>query len=426
MTLAQQVSAAPLPQTRETVPKGSNVALMLFVVISLMVSMSVTQQEAPEPGSFRYWLLVLPAALLPLTGLLPVVRTLVGGGWCLLLFLLSAGTWHFLKGDMRAVLQLGLLVWVMAWISSDAARLKTEHIVRLYLSLVFIGFIVYAVTDLNRWGPLPGLTVAEYGVWRVSFFPNIAFSAFLSLVVIMILTRQRVRLARHGFVLAVASYFLVTSFVRTALIALVMYGVLRWWFARRPTPSRLFWGAVLMGFGVNLAIAGSVVVLDFLQHYPIVSRLFLRGEMQLSTEEIFQQLFRPWLWWEHMQQFFTSPSLMGWGAFEFEDLKKTALIEGQEQGDTVSLPTRLLAAYGIPGALFTVYLVLRLRVAACARDAWSCACFAPVLLLLLQWGSVFHPSDALFALFLMTVVRGSSAFHNSARAHDPTRSKASA
>lgn len=414
-TLAPPAPAAPLPRAQRLRVPGGNAALMLFVTLALMVSMSVTQEEAPVPGSFRYWLLVLPAALLPLTGLLPIARVLVSRGWWLLVFLLSAGIWHFLKGDTRAVVQLGLLVWMTAWISSDAARLKAEHIVGLYLGLVALGCVVYVATDLNRWGPLPGMTVADYGVWRVSFFPNIAYTAFLSLVVIMILTRQRARMAQYGFVLAVATYFLVTSFVRTALIALAMYAVLRWWFARRPTPGRLFWGALLVGFGVNLAIAGSVVVLEFLQQYPIVSRLFLRGETQLSTEEIFQQLYRPWLWWEHIQQFAASPSLMGWGAFDFEELKNTALIEGQEQGDTVSLPTRLLAAYGIPGALFTVYLVARLRAAARARDAWSCACFAPVLLLILQWGSVFHPSDALFALFLMTVVRGSPAFPDPAR-----------
>ncbi len=410
-----QAPAVPLPRPRPGRALGGHLAPMLFITLALLVSMSVTQEEAPEPGSLRYWLLVLPAVLLPLTGLLPMARTLVGRARWLLVFLLSAGAWHLLKGDTRAVMQLGLLIWVTAWISSNAVRLKDEHIVRLYLALVVIGTLVYLATDLNRWGPLPGLTVADYGVWRVSFFPNIAYSAFLSLVVILILTRQRSGLSQHGLVLAVAMYFLVTSFVRTALIALVMYVVLRWWFARRPTPARLFWGALLLGFGVNLAIAGSVVVLDFLQQYPITSRLFLRGETQLSTEEIFQQLYRPWLWWEHLQQLAASPSLMGWGAFDFEELKNVALIEGQEQGDTVSLLTRLLAAYGIPGALFTAYLVARLHAAAQALDAWSCACFAPVLLLMLQWGSVFHPSDALYALFVITVVQGSPAFTNAPR-----------
>jgi hypothetical protein len=421
MNASLAIEAPVLPPQRAGLRRSArgNAALTLFVTLALLVSMSVTQEEAPEPGSFRYWLLVLSASLLPLTGLRQITRTLLGGGWWLLLFLITGGVWHLLKGDMRAVLQLGLLVWVTAWISSDAARLKSEYIVGLYMVLVVIGCLVYLATDLNGWGPLPGLTVAEYGVWRVSFFPNIAYTAFLSLVVIMILTRQRVRETWHAVVLGVAAYFLVTSFVRTALIALAMYAGLRWWFARRATPSHLFWGAMVVGFGINLAIAGSVFVLDYLQQFPLVSRLFLRGETQLSTEEIFQQLFRPWLWWEHVQQFVASPSLMGWGAFDFEDLKITALIEGQEQGDTVSLLTRLLAAYGLPGALFTAYLVARLRAAARARDAWSCACFAPVLLLVLQWGSVFHPSDALFALFLMTVVRGSVAFPEAIRTPRP-------
>lgn len=407
---ASHVSAAAAAPRTARAAAASSAGLLLFVTTSLLVSMSVTQDQAPEPGSLRYWLLVLPAALLPLGAIGPMTRTLMSKAWWLAAFLVAGGAWHAAHGDGRAVLQLGLLVWVTAWISSDAARLSVTAIVRLYLAMVAIGIVVYLATDLNYWGPLPGLTLSEYGVWRVSFFPNIAYTAFLSLVVVLVLTRDRATIGPHALVLGLATYFLVSSFVRTALIALAMYVFLRWWFARKPTPRRLFWGALVVGFGVNLAIAGSVVVLVAVQDNALVSRLFLRGETQLSAEEIFQQLYRPWLWWEHLQQFAASPSLMGWGAFEFEDLKAVALIEGQEQGDTVSLPTRLLAAYGLPGALFTLYLVARLRAAARAGDAWGCACFAPVLLLLLQWGSVFHPSDALFALLLLPLVRGSAGF----------------
>lgn len=394
----------------------NNWTVAIFIVASLLISMSVTQEEAPEPGSLRYWLLILPAVVFPFFDIKAIVRVFLGRAWWLSAFLVIAGSWHLILGDVRASIQLALLIWVTAWFSSNPVSVKSEHLSRIYLFFVVLGIVVYVGTDLNRWGLLPGMTVDEYGLWRVSFFPNIAYTAFLSLVVIMVLTRDISQAHQYAAILAVAVYFLVASFVRTALIALVLYSVMYWWFRFSPSPTRLFWGALAVGFGVNVLIALSPAALHFLQGFPVISRLFLRGETQLTFEEISQQLYRPWLWGEHFNQFMSSPWLLGLGAFEFDELKKTALIEGQEQGDSVSLPTRLIAAYGLAGLLFTGYLIARLRHFARVGDAWACACFAPVLLLTLHWGSIFHPSDALFGLFMMMILRGSTAYPIEVRA----------
>jgi len=213
-------------------------------------------------------------------------------------------------------------------------------------------------------------------------------------------------------VLAIAIYFMVFSFVRTALIATVLYFVLRWLFdrSRGIGTKGLFWTALVVGIGANLIIAASAVAIAYVQELPLISPLLLRGESNLSTEEIFQQMYRPWLWWQHLMQFAASPSLMGWGAFIFDEMKTEDLIEGHEPGDSVSLPTRLLAAYGAPGLLWTVFLVARLHQVAKEGDRWACACFPPILLLVMNWGGVFHPTDALGALFLMLVTRGSKGF----------------
>ena len=61
---------------------------------------------------------------------------------------------------------------------------------------------------------------------------------------------------------------MIASFVRAALIAALIYAVLRWWSARKPTATRLFWGSLLLGIGVNLAVASSVVVITYLQEFP--------------------------------------------------------------------------------------------------------------------------------------------------------------
>ena len=390
----------------------SNPALLVFVAASLLVQMSVTQEVSPELGSLTYWLLVLPAALLPLANTPAIAKTLFGQAWLLLLLMATAGTWHLATGDGRAVIQLSLLVWVLAWVASAPAKLAVRDLVLLYKASVVLGFIVYLLSDLNRWGPLPGLTVDEYGVWRVSFFPNIAYTGFFSLAMVLVLSKNLATMRRYPATLAIALFYLVFSFVRTAFIALMIYAVLRWWFHRHPSSKRMFWTALLVAISANLAVAGSVFILETIQDVPLLSRLFMRGESGLSAEEIFQQIYRPWLWWQHLQQFASSPTLMGWGAFDFDAMKSEALVEGHEEADTVSLPTRLLAVYGVPGLLFLAFLVSELRSLANRRDAWACACFPAIFVLMMQWGSVFHPSDAMFILFLLMITRGSWAYPN--------------
>jgi hypothetical protein len=254
------------------------------------------------------------------------------------------------------------------------------------------------------------MTAEHYGIWRVSFFPNIAYTAFLSLGMVFILTRNQESISRHLPVLIVAVFYLLTSFVRTALIAFILYAILRWYFSKPVTPKRVFWISLLSAIGVNAAIAGSVTIMGWLQEIPLISRLLLRGESGLSTEEIFEQLFRPWVWMQHFTLFLTSPSMMGWGAFDFNEIKPETLIDEIDWSDTVSLPTRLLAAYGMPALLFMGYLILNLWRRAQEGDDWSCACFPPLILLLFQWGSVFHPSDGLYLVFLAMILRGKVAF----------------
>jgi hypothetical protein len=372
--------------------------------------MSISQEEVPVPGSLTYWSLILPAALLPVFDIRSIVEVLVGRARILVLMLILGGGWHLVMGDERASLQLALLVLVLAWAGSDAARLRVSDLLWLYVALVLVGIVLFIVSDLNKWGPLPGLTVAEYGIWRVSFFPNIAYTAFLSLAVVFLLTKDMETARRFRAVLAIALFYVIFSFVRTALIALVLYGLLRWMYSRALRPGQLFWSSLASAVLINVAIAGSVAVIDALQHIPLISRLFLRGETNLDEQEIFVQLYRPWVWWQHLQLFASSPWLMGWGVFDFNELKTEELVDAIDWSDTVSFPTRLLAAYGLAGSLFIVFLVQRLRASAASRDAWACACFPPVVLLMMQWGSVFHPSDALFVFFMMMIVSGSRAF----------------
>lgn len=393
-------------------PARSNLAVLAFVVASLAVSMSVGQEEEIDPGSLKYWLLIAPAAALPLADIGALMRTLWGRAKLLLAMLVVGGAWQLASGDARAALQLGLLVWVLCWVASGRCQLAVRHVAWIFGAFVGAGIGVDLLTDLNPWGLLPGRTADEYGVWRISFFPNIANTAMLSLFVLLLLTRSRSLAVRHLFVFALALYFLAFSFVRTALIAAVLYAALRWWFVQPggPRGPRMAWIAGAVAIGANVMIASSAIALGLAQDFPVLSRLLLRGESGLSAEEIFQQLYRPWLWGQHLALFIESPLLMGHGSFDFAQVQTGELIEGHPGIGSDALPTRMLAAYGLAGSLFTVFLFVRLRALALAGDAWACAAFPSVVLLMMNWGSVFHPTNAFFALYLLIATRGSKGF----------------
>lgn len=388
-----------------------NFAMLLFVTLSLGVSMSITQEETPEIGSFSYWLLIVPSLLLPLTDVGAICRALLGRARPILVFGLTAGAWHLMRGDLKAVSQLVLIVWVLGWLSSDEANLEIRDLIVIYLGLILIGAYIWISTDINKWGMLPNTTVYDELDWRISFFPNIANSAVLSLAMFLILTHSAALARKHLPVLLIVAYFLFLSFVRTATIGVALYLLMRWWLGRKPrSPRTKFWSALLLGIGINLMIAGSAVLISNLQQFELISRLFLRSETNLSNEEVFAQLYRPWLWMQHIMLFWDSPWKMGLGAFEFFEMLIEELNVGTTPAGNEAQLTRLLATYGLPSVLYSWYLITRLREAANNRDDWAVACFPTILLLMMQWGSIFHPSDANGAIFLLIAIHGSHAF----------------
>jgi len=390
-------------------------ALTLYVAVSLCVAMTISQEDNLEVGSIGYWILIACASLLPLIHIASLTRTLLSRAVPLLLFAGIAGGWQLLNGDIRAAQQLLLIVWMLGWLSADDVHLRVRDLALVYLGLVAFGTVMWIRTDANMWGILPATTVYDLD-WRISFFPNIAVTATLSLAVVFILTRTRALARSHLPVLCVALYFLLFSFVRTTTIALLLYLLMRWWVSMKPrTPRVVFWMAVSIGVGINVVIASSVYLFVYLQQFDLLSRLFLRSEANLTPEEIYAQIYRPWLWAEHIKLFWNSPFLMGLGNFTFFEGNVEELNVGTTPHGNESLPTRLLATYGLSSLLFVYYFLSRLYRLACAGDYWACCCFPAIILLMMQWGSIFHPTDSIGALFVLIAVRGHHAFLTSAK-----------
>lgn len=388
-----------------------NVAMTAFVAVGLIVAMSVSQFQNIEVGSFRYWLLILSALLLPLFDLPAIIKMLLGGALLLLGFALVAGGWHVAHGDVRAVVQLALLIYVTAWVATDRAILNVEDVVRLYLLALGLGVGVLLFTDHNIYSLVPGRAASGVAAGRVSFFPNIAYTGMLSFAMLLVLTRDKQLARRHAVVLAISIYFLLFSGVRSTLIATVIYLTLYLLFSRYSDAKlgRMFWIALLVAFGINVAIWQSAKVLFLLQDNFLVSKLLLRGERGLTLDLIAYQLYRPWLWEVQAKIFAASPGWMGWGVFDF-----SKMIIGESQplasSGSESLPMRLLTIYGIPALLFTAYLIVCLHRSARRGDRWACASFPAIFMLMMNWGSSFHPTDFVFVLLMLVVLRGSAAY----------------
>lgn len=408
--------SAPDPLPREALQRSErNVAALLFVTVSLFMELQVGQLTSVGRFSWQYFVYIALAVGIPLLHAPEVIRALFERGRLLLLLLLWGGGWQLYMGDTAAAAQLLLLVLVAGWISTDRVKLDVRDLIELYILLIVAGAAILLLTDWNLYSLIPGRANPDFGVWRVSFYPNVAYSGIVSLALLLILTSDA-RIARaYPLVLAVAAYFLVFSFVRGALVSLLLYVLLRWWFSRWPTPRprRMFWTALLAAFGFVMAMAVSARVIYEIQDYPGISALLLRGETGVSLDRISYQLYRPWLWNEQIKLFFSSPLLGGWGSADFYglvaktiEIPETMLISA----GTEALPTRLLVVFGLSGALFTIYLIARLRHLAFKDDRWACACFPALFSLMMSWGSVFHASDGMFVILLLIMTKGADGF----------------
>ena len=380
----------------------------VFFIFTLGIAISVPQTSVDEPNSIRYYLVVLPVIIAALCR--PWSLISAAGGKCLLILIMAlvSSAYFFLIGDNTAAMQVSLMGLGTIWFCVDKVRLIDRDLIRSYVVALVVGVIVWIQTDLNPWGLIPGTTDPAYGVWRVSFFPNIAFTGFFSLFLILILTQQGVKqIDWRNPILWISIYFLVFSFVRTAVICLMVYVASFWILSKLKRPGAMFLFALLAAITVNLLIAFSASIVGEVQKIPIISRLFLRGETQLSEFEIYQQLYRPWLWLEHLKLAWASPDFMGWGSTPFIDIVQHSIFaNGLETGDGVSLLTRMLSQYGVMGLFYWVFLFVCLRHLAVRGDRWGCAVFPVVITAMMNWGGLFHVSGAFALLYMGLVVKG--------------------
>lgn len=389
----------------------SNKSLLIFLLISLFVLLTVQQLEVIERGSMKYLLIVIPSLILPFTKIQYIITNVFIKTWPIFLMVLITLFWGIYKHDIQAVYRLVLYLLVLSWLEVSSLTLKVKTLSNIYIMCVVFAIIICFFSDVNEWGLLPGTTNPGNGAWRVSFFPNIANTGFISLFMFMLCTKDKNTFMNNKFIVFLSLYFVVFSFVRSAIISLLVYLMLKVLFNNLKNIKLLFLISVLVAIGLNIVIGYSVEIIHSLQSLPLVDRFLLRGEHALSNHDIYVQMYRPWVWKNQWNIFINSPYLMGEGFYNFNDFIPASLREqGVSESDAVSLLLGMLASYGLPAFLFYYYLLSKNYNNAVNLDAWACSIFPIIIFICMQWGCIFHPSCATFIIFFLVLVRGENAF----------------
>ena len=427
--------------------------VILFMGFSLLLTVFIGQERIISRGEPLYWVLVIPALVLPVIRIRQTLRNLFFGvGRPLAVMGIAAAVWYLAKCDWQTLIPLFLFVWSAGWACREEVQIGVKWLLVLILCFYALGTIAFIAQpsfekfawlnaeyqgdpsavlreepeaenktvlppqdldgiDINPWGVLPGQTAPAYGPWRISVTPNIATSGIISLLLFLIfIRRMRIKSLNLGAPLA-ALYFAVLSFVRAVLIGLVVFAATQSVLKAIPDNAKVRVAAAFTMTTGFVVISGlAPYALYYLQDFGPVSRLFLRGQTDLSLYDIYRQAYRPWLWSQHLRLFWDSGYLMGHGSDLAKTVADNILNAGQIRSDSVSLPTRLLATYGLSTIGFVYFLGERCYAHAKNNDIWAVSMLAVIVWLMMTWGSIFHPTNALFALALLIIGKGKSAF----------------
>lgn len=431
----------------------------LFVGFSLMLTVFIGQERIISRGEPLYWVLIIPALVLPVIRIRQTLHNLFFGiARPLAVMGIAAAVWYLAKGDWQILIPLFLFVWSAGWACREEVQVRVKWLLILLLCFYALGTITFIVQppferfawltaeyqgdpgavlrnrplapeepeaenktvlprqdlngiDINPWGVLPGQTAPAYGPWRISVTPNIATSGIISLLLFLIIIRRmRFKSLNLGALLA-ALYFAVLSFVRAVLIGLAVFVATQSVLKAIPVTAKVRVAAAFAMTTGFVVISGlAPYALYYLQDFGPISRLFLRGQTDLSLHDIYRQAYRPWLWSQHLRLFWESGYLMGHGSDLAKTVADNILNAGQIRSDSVSLPTRLLATYGLSTIGFVYFLGERCYAHAKNNDIWAVSMLAVIVWLMMTWGSIFHPTNALFVLALLIIGKGKSAF----------------
>ncbi|KTD82742.1 O-antigen ligase family protein [Legionella waltersii] len=383
----------------------------LFLLISLFTLITIGQNEVVEIGSVKYLMILIPVFLVSIVMFQEIFFSIIFRAWPLMLMVLVVLVWGCINNNIHSSFRLILFLLMISWLEINSTKLKIKALFKIYFLLVCLSFFVYFCTDISPWSVIVGTSNDEFGDWRVSFFPNIANTAFLSLFVFILCTKDIETLKQNKFICALSLYFVIFSYVRTALLCLILYATLYLLLRKIKNKWILFLLSLLATALFTLFIGYSQLIIYKFKDLTIVSKFFLRGQTNLSTHDIYVQMYRPWVWKNQWEIFKNSPYFMGRGIYNFNDYISSGFRgKGFEETDSVSFLLGLLSSYGLSALIFYYYMLKKNYFNAAQSDAWACTVFSLIIFISMQWGTIFHPSSAFFALYFLVLIKGKKAF----------------
>lgn len=399
------------PYMNDILKIQSKKSFITFILISLLVLLFIRQDEMVSVGSIKYWLIILPPLLLALVNFQSIILNICTKTLPILLMVILSCAWYIFLGQNQGLNRLVLFLLMFALLQLDDAKIKVKALSYIYVIAILFSILIYFNMDINKWGLIPGTTTNGLSVWRVSFFPNIANSAFYSLFMFIVYTKDKETFLENKGMACLSLYFTLFSFVRCALVSLVLYLFLYAFFKKIKSSKALFLYSILAAILVNIIIVFSSDIIYAMQSLPYIDRILLRGEQTLSEQAIYVQMYRPWVWNEQWNIFVNSPWFMGEGVYDFNALK-TSHIRGidYEESDSVSLLLGMLAAYGLLVIFFFYFILKKNFHNAMALDKWACAIFPVIIFIGMQWGVIFHPATPMFLMYFLILFQGKKAF----------------
>ncbi|MBB3312277.1 hypothetical protein FHT78_004059 [Rhizobium sp. BK196] len=430
--------------------------VLAFIAISLSMAIFIGQEQIISRGDVVYWLVVCPSLLMPLLRFRQTLENLLfGKARPIAFFGIVSAVWLMIQRDFGAVPPIFLIVWVAGWAYRDEVRISARALLSLALIFYGAGCISFLMQpsyedhpwlmqpldppeaakessvelalpeqdrdglNINAWGILPNQTAVAFQPWRISATPNIATSGIFSLMILLVIVRRFRPNPLEIVTAASALYFATLSFVRAVFVSFALFSATIEIMSLLPRRPRLRVAvALFMTIGITILVALSPILLYALQDWSIVSRMFLRGQASMSVADIYRQMYRPWLWNEHLKLFWSSPYLMGQGSELAVSALKNIINAGQIRSDSVSFLTRMVATYGIPAFGIIIFLIERCYSHAKENDIWGVAVLSVMVWLMMSWGSIFHPSNGMFALAFLFIGNGSQVFSCSKACRD--------
>ena len=383
----------------------------LFLAVSFSISISMEQEGVITPKSFLYWALII-SSVLPAFFKMKIISINIAKKWkWIIVFFCITFIWNAFHEGVDFVLSLMLMCISWAYIFGSGLTLKINNIAKIFLAVVVAGGLIKQFTEINYYDLIPYIKINNLSEGRVSFAGNIGFAGIFSLLVFMLLVSETKNTIFIKLGLALSIYFIIFSQVRTAWIGMAVFVSMKIILIFiKDKSDYIIITTVIFATILNIIILFFAPQIIGNLNFDIFGiELITQGKGSIDADALAIQMYRPLLWAEQIKQFYLSPYMMGLGSAA-SNIDIFGGVDVGYGGDTVSYPTRLLAYYGMPALLFIFSTIYALWSHIKIKDSLAICAWPVCYLVMLNWGSLFHPTDAVGILYLLLIFKGSTVF----------------